>query len=275
MQEAEVEGGEDEDGAGVHEEPCPEMISEEQHVHADDDRDHDRDKEHGERCFCHIKIICRFGGGASWRRGRVIKIRPRVYTQTCRLSNMKKEEHKQEREKDVSKVISSEHLRKIIVAGPGTGKSYLFTELIKQKQKEGKSDFVAITFIGKLGDALADDLCGLAETLTMHGFARKLVLGHCGPDWVYYPKIYDIIKEDLEAAGIKKFEIGDESYRERTLAYKAVGDADVVHYAVETCKKDERKIPVHDLILVDEYQDFNETESELVDILAQKMKSLL
>ena len=43
------------------------------------------------------------------------------------------------------------------------------------KKIEGKKDFIAITFIGKLRDSLADDLCGLAKTMTMHGFARRFV----------------------------------------------------------------------------------------------------
>ena len=84
--------------------------------------------------------------------------------------------HKIESEGDVSKIINSEHPRKVIVAGPGTGKSYLFQELIKNERVKGKKDFVASTFIGKLGDALADDLCGMAKTFTMHSFARKLFL---------------------------------------------------------------------------------------------------
>lgn len=52
--------------------------------------------------------------------------------------------------------------------------------------------------------------------------------------------------------------------------YKAVGDDDVVYYAVQICKEDESKIPVFDLILIDEYQDFNSIESEFVDLLAKK-----
>lgn len=178
-------------------------------------------------------------------------------------------DHKVERNNDVDKIKNSKHPKKVIVAGPGTGKSFLFSELIKQKKSEGKTNFLAITFIGKLGDALADDLCGLAETVTMHGFARTFFLKYC-PDWNYYPRMYELIKEDLNAEGVTEFQIGDEKYKEKSKYYKAVGDADVVHYAVQICKKDPNKIPVHDLILVDEYQDFNEIESELVDLLAQK-----
>lgn len=178
-------------------------------------------------------------------------------------------DYKTERESDVSKIKSSVHPKKVVVAGPGTGKSFLFQELIKEKKKSGKTDFVAITFIGKLGDALADDLCGLAETMTMHGFARRFVLDKCN-GWIYYPRMYDIIKADLKNEGIEDFEIGDDNYKRKTLFYKAVGDEDVVHYAIQICEKDKSKIPTHDLILIDEFQDFNEKESQFVDLLAEK-----
>ena len=187
---------------------------------------------------------------------------------------MTKIDYKSEREKDILAIKNSTHPRKIIVAGPGTGKSYLFAELIKERKKKGKTKFLAITFIGKLGDALADDLCGLAETTTMHGFARKFVLEQYR-GWTYYPRVYQIIAEDLKAKGIKKFDIGDKNYVEKSKFYKAVGDDDVVYYAVQICKTDESKIPVFELVLIDEYQDFNSIESEFVDLLAKKNEMII
>ena len=178
-------------------------------------------------------------------------------------------DHKTERANDVNSIKDSTHPRKVVVAGPGTGKSFLFSELIKKKLSEGKNNFLAITFIGKLSDALADDLCGLAKTQTLHSFARSFVLDHC-KGWTYYPRLHELIAEDLKAEGIESFKIGDENYEKKTKHYKAVGDADVVHYATRICKKDEKKIPTFDLIVVDEYQDFNGMESEFVDLLAQK-----
>lgn len=178
-------------------------------------------------------------------------------------------DYKTERSSEVNKIRDSAHPRKIVVAGPGTGKSYLFSELIKKKLSENKTNFLAITFIGKLGDALADDLCGLARTTTMHGFARSFVLEYC-KGWNYYPRIQELIAEDLKTEKIKNFEIGDENYVKKSKQYQTVGDEDVVHYAVQICKKDSDKIPVFDLILIDEYQDFNSIESEFVDLLAQR-----
>ena len=177
-------------------------------------------------------------------------------------------DHKTEREKDVDKIKSSKHPRKVVVAGPGTGKSFLFQKLIESKKLEGKNDFIAITFIGKLGDALADDLCGLSETMTMHGFARRFML-NIYKELDYYPKMYEIIKEDLEKEGITEFKIGDENYKAKSSFYKALGDADVIYYAVQVCKKDNKKIPKHELILIDEFQDFNEIESEFVHLLSK------
>jgi superfamily I DNA/RNA helicase len=183
-------------------------------------------------------------------------------------------DHKIERENDLKKIRDSVNPRKVVVAGPGTGKSYLFSELIKEKHKHGKVNFLAITFIGKLGDFLADDLCGLAKTTTMHSFARSFVLDQY-KGWNYYPEIYKIIAEDLKNEGIEQFEIGDKNYMRKSEYYKTVGDDDIVYYATQVCKSDHKKIPKYDLILVDEYQDFNSVESELVDLLAKENEVVL
>jgi len=178
-------------------------------------------------------------------------------------------DYKAERIRDVKNINDSGHPKKIVVAGPGTGKSYLFSEIIKKKQLEGKTNFLAITFVGKLVDELADDLCGLAKTTTLHGFARSFVLKYYS-QYSYYPRMYELIEEDLKLEGIETFEVGDKNYLKKTDHYKAVGDEDVVYYAAKICEKDPNKIPIFDLILVDEYQDFNEMESSFVDLLAQK-----
>lgn len=184
-------------------------------------------------------------------------------------------DHKIERSNDSNKILNSKHSKKVVVAGPGTGKSFLFQEAIKKKMSEGKGKFLAITFIGKLCDELADDLAGLAKTMTLHGFVREFLLSKCPRGWEYYPRMYELIQEDLSINGISKFDIGDENYENRTKYYKAIGDADVVHYAVQICKKDPEKIPIHDLILIDEFQDFNEKEAEFIDLLASKNEVLI
>ena len=159
---------------------------------------------------------------------------PRIHRSNRIASNAM--DHKAERDKDVEKILSSTHDRRVVVAGPGTGKSFLFQEAIRKTRTECKDKFLAITFIGKLGDFLADDLAGLAETKTLHGFARQFVLSKWkGAE--YYPKIGDIIIDDLTAMETP-CSVGDPEYKKRTEYYKAVGDNDVVHYALEICRKE-------------------------------------
>jgi len=184
-------------------------------------------------------------------------------------------DYEKERDKDTKLILDSPHKKKVVLAGPGTGKSHLLEEAIKIKKKQGKTKFHAITFIGKLGDALADDLAGLAETTTLHGFAREFVLKHRSKEWVYFPRIKDIILEDLKTQGKENVKVGDSDYIERTKYYRAVGDDDVVYYAVQMCKEDKSKIPVLDLLLIDEFQDFNEIENEFICILADKNEILI
>src|SRR5581483_8455376 len=184
-------------------------------------------------------------------------------------------DHEIERKKDLASILDSKHPRKVVVAGPGTGKSFLFEQAIKKKKEKGGKSFLAITFIGKLGDALADDLAGLAETMTLHGFARRLVLKNSPVGWEYYPKTTEIIGEDLALNGITEYKIGDSNYLERTKFYKSVGEDDVVFYALQICKKNPDKIPRYDLILIDEFQDFNEIEAEFIDLLTTKNEVII
>lgn len=190
----------------------------------------------------------------------------------ARVIDLKK--YEEERKKDVEKILDSKAIKKVVVAGPGTGKSYLFEQAIKNKRQKGGKKFLAITFVGKLTDSLADDLAGLAETYTLHGYARKLVLGNM-KSWSYYPNMLDVISNDLQINGINKFEIGDKNYTKRSNFYKSVGKEDVVLYALKICEKDLSKIPVYDLILIDEFQDFNEIEAKFIDILATKNEILI
>ncbi len=183
--------------------------------------------------------------------------------------------HKVRRHEDTSLILNSAHPRRVVVAGPGTGKSFLFQEAIKTAKEEGKRKFLALTFMGKLCDELADDLAGLATTKTLHGFAREFVLSQLGKNWIYLPNIKEIIAADLLFTGINNFEIGDKNYRERTKYYKTVGHDDVLFYAVELCRKNNKIIPIFDMVLVDEYQDLNEKEAEFIDLLGKKNKLLV
>ncbi len=183
-------------------------------------------------------------------------------------------DHKKEREKDTKIILDSKSPKRVVVAGPGTGKSFLFEQIIKKLNDDGKDNVLAITFIGKLTDFLADDLAGLAIVKTLHGFAREFVLGFKN-DWEYIPNISAIIKEDLKIAGIVDASVGSDAYRERSNYYKAVGDEDVVYYANKICKEKSSAIPIFDTILIDEFQDFSELEDEFIETLSSKNKIVI
>ena len=151
--------------------------------------------------------------------------------------------------------------------------SCLSAQFLKNESRENPASWRSL-FIGKLGDALADDMAGNAETNTLHGFARRLVLEKYGKGWHYYPDMKAIIDEDLATKGIKE-EVGGEKYLERANHYKGVGNADVVWHAVRLCRDDPANIPKYDLILVDEFQDFNEIEAAFIDLLATQNKMLV
>ena len=54
------------------------------------------------------------------------------------MSADEKVNHEQERKNDVNSILNSPHPRKVVVASPGTGKSFLFQKAIKKEKEEGK-----------------------------------------------------------------------------------------------------------------------------------------
>jgi hypothetical protein len=75
-----------------------------------------------------------------------------------------------ERRAKVDAVLQSKSQKKIVVAGPGTGKTFLFKEILK-----GKKNALTLTFVNSLVEDLSLDLCGLSEVKTLHGFARSVL----------------------------------------------------------------------------------------------------
>jgi superfamily I DNA/RNA helicase len=59
-------------------------------------------------------------------------------------------------------ILNSDSRQKLIVAGPGTGKTYTFKELFSKHS--GSGDMLALTFIRKLVHDMTEDLGELAES---------------------------------------------------------------------------------------------------------------
>ena len=70
----------------------------------------------------------------------------------------KYEQSKKERNEYVNKILESTSSKKIVVAGPGTGKTYLFKQIL-----QNKNNTVTLTFVNSLVEDLSLELYGLSE----------------------------------------------------------------------------------------------------------------
>lgn len=173
---------------------------------------------------------------------------------------------KKDRQKYVDAVLNSAAKKKIVVAGPGTGKTHLYKRLLSGKKKT-----LTLTFVNSLVEDLSLELCGLSEVRTLHSFARS-VLAQAGQDVKLFPKLSRVIGED--AAVLLREDVDfdrlfhnreDEDarlefYKQRKNYYRHCGYSDVVSAAVEYFMADKKRIPAYELLLVDEFQDFNKLE---------------
>jgi superfamily I DNA/RNA helicase len=178
-------------------------------------------------------------------------------------------------------VVNSTSKKKIVVAGPGTGKTYLFRRVL-----EGKKNTLTLTFVNNLVEELSLELFGLSEVRTLHGFALQ-TLKKVKKSITVFPKLSTVIRED--ASILLKEEINfdeifnnrdDENehiefYKKRKAYYAHYGFSDIVFAAVKYFEENTERVPSFDQIVVDEFQDFNKLEVSLIDLLAEKSPILL
>ena len=80
-----------------------------------------------------------------------------------KIDNSEYVRHAAARNAYTAAIISSKSHKKLIVAGPGTGKSYLFQQICKAN---GQSEILTLSFINELVDDLSRDLHQLSEVKT-------------------------------------------------------------------------------------------------------------
>lgn len=153
-----------------------------------------------------------------------------------------------ERKKHIDQILASRARNKIVVAGPGTGKTYLFKKVLA-----GKKKCLALTFVNSLVEDLSLELCGLAEVRTLHSYARGLIR-----DASIFPDLPQIIREDAALLLNKDvdfekifYERDDKNeflpfYLGRRAYYECFGYADVIFTAVKHLENDEKSIPSYD-----------------------------
>jgi len=192
----------------------------------------------------------------------------------------------------VEAILRSAARKKVIVAGPGTGKTSLFREVLDGRAA-GKDRSLILTFINNLKDELERDLGHLAQVFTFHGYCRHLLhrIGelrlNLSEHFRYFPALVSIIKRDWEAGRggeapqfvgmMRNAARGDELefYLDRANYYDAVSFDDSVYRVWRRLSEQPELVSEYDLVLVDEYQDFNLLEALFIDRLATKSAMLI
>lgn len=192
-----------------------------------------------------------------------------------------------ERSTSTAKILDSVHPRKVIVSGPGTGKTFTFKEVLKAKS----GNCLALTFINNLAKKLEEELGDLAKVCTFHSFCKEMLHKIPKKDlsdrFILFPYLEAVIKSDMLivlnekrsfSRSFHKMDLSDNSiefFIQRSSYYNAVSFDDSVYRVKEYFKYNPDQIPKYEQIVVDEYQDFNKLEVEFLDILAEKNPMLL
>ncbi len=71
--------------------------------------------------------------------------------------------HKIHRKNYTDAILNSTEDRKIIISGPGTGKSFLFQEICKKNIEQGKNKNLTLSFINELVDDLRKELQAISS----------------------------------------------------------------------------------------------------------------
>jgi superfamily I DNA/RNA helicase len=180
-----------------------------------------------------------------------------------------------ERKSYLDRIISSESRKKIIVAGPGTGKTYTFSKLFESK---GKGKFLALTFIRNLAKSLALELGKDVETRTFHSYCKGVLHEQLGMVSIF-PNLTAIIEYDASIlkpklsdfkSKFQNLEEGSEEIKfflDRGNYYKWLSFEDSVYRLYTILKEDKSILPSYDQIVIDEFQDFNALEVEFLNQL--------
>jgi hypothetical protein len=192
-----------------------------------------------------------------------------------------------ERAASLDAIVNSPDPKKVVVAGPGTGKTFTFKELLKQTEPPT----LVLTFIRNLVADLDRAVGATADVRTFHGFARWLLHSRgIIPGVHYYPFLPEIIESDIFWAGPAEVSIDqiedalrslDESNPVIEVAnrsaryYGAVGHDLAVYRVLKHFQANAGDIPSYNQVVVDEYQDFNALEVALIDELAKKSPVLV
>ncbi|MFH1680623.1 MAG: UvrD-helicase domain-containing protein [Candidatus Eisenbacteria bacterium] len=195
-----------------------------------------------------------------------------------------------QRDRATGRIIGSPARRKLIVAGPGTGKTFTFRSALEVAEGRG----LALTFIRNLVRDLSVALDGLAQVFTFHGYCNHL-MHRLSPAGIsrsvdFYAPLLSLIAEDLkfgEHPRLRDEDLerhfqdldGSDNVLAHALSsgnyYDAVSFIDVVYRVLRHLQADPSSIPTYALVVVDEYQDFSRLETAFIAQLAERSPVLI
>jgi superfamily I DNA/RNA helicase len=200
------------------------------------------------------------------------------------------EEQEEGRRNCLQQILDSTARRKLIVAGPGTGKTHTFKALL---ERTGGPN-LALTFINALAADLGDKLGDLAETHTFHGYCRRMLhthaVGGVSMSVDYFPNLLAIQADDLtrlSGVAVSGRDIEHEfHYLDQTSGlidrvlrsgeyYDAIGHLDSVYRMLRYFESNPGSIPKYRQVVVDEYQDFSLLEVSFIEMVTQHSPSLI
>jgi superfamily I DNA/RNA helicase len=192
----------------------------------------------------------------------------------------------------IEAVLSSPSDKKLVIAGPGTGKTTLFRQLLELAPGDPDQRIV-LTFINTLKNDLKDELGELAQVFTLHSYCLGLLhrypalRGSLSPDFRCRPGLASLIAEDwklITQSDAPQFvgemrALSEENqipfYLARGEYYNAVDFDDTVYRAYDGLSSGRVTPDIYALVLVDEYQDFNALEAGIIDALAERSPILI
>ena len=175
----------------------------------------------------------------------------------------------------IEAILNSDASKKLIMAGPGTGKTFLFQQICKRKLEEGESKILALSFINELVDDLSRDLYQLAEVKTLHSFALSKIPSEKN----MFLRLGSVIEGDYTIAFGNQVDFNrifcnlinaEEElnfYSKRRKYYNFFSPNCSVYTLIKIFERNEGRIPKYSLILIDEFQDFNKLESRLSPVV--------
>ena len=191
-------------------------------------------------------------------------------------------------------IVNSPATKRLIVSGPGTGKSFTFRRsLAKAIQEAGGGKGLALTFIRNLVADLEKDLGDLADVFTFHGYCKHLMHSHdvAGlSDGDYYPPLLELVVGDVlivDGRTITAEEINERLHNldvsddviDVALArgdyYRSVSHNEAVYRVLRHFEASSGTIPECPLIVVDEFQDFSKLETTFIELLESKSPVLI